>query len=60
MKQNYLENTSKKIDFNKTTSEVKFEVKCDDESNIETQENTSLLKQSMKQYLQNQAKESLI
>ena len=43
-KQNYLENASKKIDFNKTTSEVKFEVKCDDESNIETQENTSFVK----------------
>ena len=43
-KQNFLENVSKKIDFNKTTSEVKFEVKCDDESNIETQENTSFVK----------------
>ena len=43
-KQNFLENVSKKIDFNKTTSEVKFEVKSDDESNIETQENKLFVK----------------
>ncbi len=42
-KQNFSENVSKKIDFNKTTSDVKFEVKSDDESTIET-ENISFVK----------------